>query len=111
MNRNGIAHAVAQRHNLPTAFVAVLVESVFDAIAEATAKDQEVVVSNFGTFFTQQRGERMQRNPQTGGMVLMPPRKYFRFRATGRIHEIVNGEYGDGIRKLPKGTLTRKTDR
>mgnify|MGYP000875233825 CR=1 FL=1 len=55
------------------------VEAVFDAIAGAMEKGEEVRLIGFGTFKVSERAAREGKNPQTGAMIKIPAKKVARF--------------------------------
>jgi len=81
MNRLDIIKAVAKV--LSTKGEAVrAVETTFETMRLALNNDEKVVISNFGTFRCKARQARQGRNPKTGQLVTVPPRKGIRFKAS-----------------------------
>ena len=81
MNRLGIIKAVSKV--LGTRGEAALaVQTAFDAVAQALARGEKVVISNFGTFRVKARRPRLGRNPKTGEKVSVPARRGVRFKAS-----------------------------
>ncbi len=81
MNRLGIIKSVSKV--LATRGEAALaVQTTFDAIAQALARGEKVVISNFGTFRVKPRRPRVGRNPKTGEKVSVPARRGVRFKAS-----------------------------
>jgi nucleoid DNA-binding protein len=81
MNRLDVIKAVSQVLTSKTEAVMV-VETTFNAIAEALKNEEKVVISNFGTFRVKHRKPRSGRNPKTGASVSVPERKSVRFKAS-----------------------------
>ena len=65
------------------------VDTVFEAIAEGLAKEEDVRIAGFGTFETRSRAARMGRNPRTGESMPIPASKSPSFRAAKRLREAV----------------------
>ena len=66
MNKSEIGERLAGRTGLSKAEAKDAVDGVFEAIAEAFAKGDEVRIVGFGTFSTRKRPARTGRNPRTG---------------------------------------------
>ena len=114
MNKGHLIEAVAHRAGVPVSAAAPMVEAVLDAIAQELAVGGSVSVTNFGTFETTQRASRTARNPSTGAAVQVPATTGVRFRAGGRLKDIVAGASelpatGSAIVKAPKGTRSGGT--
>ena len=66
MNRSDIAGRVAGRAGVGKSAAGDAVDTVFEAIAEALARGEDVRIAGFGTFGTRSRPARTGRNPRTG---------------------------------------------
>jgi integration host factor subunit alpha len=55
-----------------------------------------VKLSGFGTFIGRSRGERVGRNPKTGGDVSIEKRKVMVFKPSNVLKACINGEASDG---------------
>jgi len=58
-----------------------IVDFVFDTIADAMKKGDEVSIAGFGSFIVKNRKARTARNPRTGASVNVPAMKVPKFRA------------------------------
>nr|KKS46988.1 MAG: Histone family protein DNA-binding protein [Candidatus Giovannonibacteria bacterium GW2011_GWF2_42_19] len=58
-----------------------VVDFVFDTIADAMKKGDEVSIAGFGSFIVKNRKARTARNPRTGAAVNVPAMKVPKFRA------------------------------
>ena len=58
-----------------------VISSVFDIIAESLEKHESVQIVGFGTFLTDERAERIGRNPQTGEELVIPATVVPKFKA------------------------------
>lgn len=65
------------------------VDSVFDAITQALAKNESVQISGFGSFRVSERKARIGRNPQTGDPIQIPAGKVPKFSAGKALKEAV----------------------
>lgn len=65
---------------MPKAEVKRFVDLIFFSILEALAEGRTVHIPNFGTFSMYTRGESHGYNPYVGKKIVVPPRRYMRFR-------------------------------
>ena len=68
----------------------LIVESVFDSIADALRSGDEVEIRGFGSFRLRNRNARRTRNPRTGEQILVPPKRVPFFRAGKALRERLN---------------------
>ncbi|MFJ2178928.1 HU family DNA-binding protein [Streptomyces sp. NPDC087851] len=95
----GVTHAVAR----------TAVTSVFDAIARSLAVGETITISNFGTFAPVTLRERRSHNPATGAPLTAPETVVPRFRARGRLRDMVRDQDPTAsVRKLPAGRYARR---
>lgn len=86
MNRLDIIRAVSKVLTTKSE-AAQAVHTTFDIIKEALRRGDKVVISNFGTFRVKARQARSGRNPKTGEVVNIPPRRGVRFKASRNLLE------------------------
>lgn len=84
MNRLEIIKAVAKVLGARTEAVKA-VKTTFETMAEALKNGEKVVISNFGTFRVKSRQPRQGRNPKTGEIVSVPPKRGIRFKASKNV--------------------------
>ena len=89
MNKSAIVARVAARMGLNKLTAEGAVDTVFEAIAEGLAKEEDVRIAGFGTFGTRRRAARIGRNPRTGESVPIPASKSPSFRSAKRLKEAV----------------------
>ena len=82
MNKSAIVARVAARMGLNKPAAEGAVDTVFEAIAEGLAKEEEVRIAGFGTFGTRSRAARTGRNPRTGESVPIPASESPAFKVT-----------------------------
>lgn len=106
--KDDLGRAVATRlgTTIPDGIAAV--DAVLDAITQALAGGQSVMVSNFGTFTHYERPARAFRNPQTGSQVEVPRVPEVRFRVSSGLRATVRTADPDSatIRKAPQAVRT-----
>lgn len=75
---------VSAAHNLPMPVAAKVVEAFLDTFIESLAGEGRLELRDFGTFRVKERKSRMGRNPRTGALVELPPRRRVAFKM-GRV--------------------------
>lgn len=68
-----------------------VVDKFFELIASEVVNGQEVNISGFGKFYTQNKPARQARNPKTGEVVNVPAKQVFKFKASKKLSDILNG--------------------
>ena len=69
MNTADLAEAVANGHGLTKTDARKIVDAVFEAIADAAAKGDEISLNAFGKFKIKDTPAREGRNPSTGATI------------------------------------------
>jgi DNA-binding protein HU-beta len=90
VNKNDLVAAVAAQAELSKADAAKAVDAVFQAIAEALQKNDEVRLVGFGTFSVAERAATEGRNPRTGAKITIPASKQPKFKAGKGLKDAVN---------------------
>lgn len=80
MTKKDIILKVSDGTNLKQIFVKKVVQKTFDYIIEALVRGEKIELRNFGVFKIKQRKSRTGRNPRTGQVVPVPPRKVVVFK-------------------------------
>ena len=75
--------------------VADIVESVFDIIKETAQREGKVMISGFGIFATRNKRARRGRNPKTGGIVEISPRRVLTSKPSLVLKASVNRATGE----------------
>ena len=81
MNKNELVAAVAEHADLSKADAGRAVDSVFDVIAAALKRGDDVRMVGFGTFHVTNRAASMGRNPRTGERIQIPASRQPKFKA------------------------------
>ncbi|RYF21154.1 MAG: HU family DNA-binding protein [Oxalobacteraceae bacterium] len=74
-----LAKSIASATNTSEATAKTVISAVFDQIADAAAKGEEVAISGFGKFTVKDRAERPGRNPSTGEAITIAASKKMSF--------------------------------
>jgi len=80
MTKKDIILKVSDETNLKQIDVKKVVQKTFDCITEALVRGEKIELRNFGIFKVKQRKSRTGRNPRTGQVVPVPPRKVAVFK-------------------------------
>ncbi len=80
MTKKDIILKVSDATNLKQIDVKKVVQKTFDCIVEALIRGEKIELRNFGVFKIKQRKSRIGRNPRTGQVVPVPPRKVVVFK-------------------------------
>ncbi|RYF02924.1 MAG: HU family DNA-binding protein [Oxalobacteraceae bacterium] len=81
MNMSDLAKAVAAATSTSETDAKSAITAVFDQIADAAAKGEEVSVPGFGKFAVKDRAERQGRNPATGEAITIVASRKLTFTA------------------------------
>jgi len=86
---------IRERVGLSKKDIAEIVESVFDIIKETAQREGKIVISGFGVFTTRNKRARRGRNPKTGGIVEISPRRVLTFKPSPVLNASVNRPTGE----------------
>ena len=70
-----------------------IIETLLEIIKSTLASGEDVMVSGFGKFSVKEKDERKGRNPATGEVMILAPRKVVTFKCSGKLRERVNEKY------------------
>ena len=90
MNKSEIAGRVAGRAGVGKSASGDAVDAVFEAIAEALARGEDVRIAGFGTFGTRSRAARTGRNPRKGESLNIAASTTPTFKAGKPLRDSVN---------------------
>lgn len=80
MTKKDIVLKVSDDTNMKQIEVKAVVQKTFNCIVDALARGEKVELRNFGIFKVKERRSRTGRNPRTGQVVPVPPRKVAVFK-------------------------------
>ncbi|MDD5729898.1 MAG: integration host factor subunit beta [Candidatus Omnitrophica bacterium] len=81
MTKKDIILKVSDETNLKQTDVKKVVQKTFDCIIDALVRGEKIELRNFGVFKIKERKSRTGRNPRTGQVVPVPPRKVVVFKS------------------------------
>ena len=68
----------------------VIVDNIFDAMKESLERGERIEIRGFGSFVMRQYGGYEGRNPKTGEIVDVPPKKLPYFKVGKELKDLVN---------------------
>ncbi|MBC8050442.1 MAG: integration host factor subunit alpha [Chitinophagales bacterium] len=96
LTRADLAEAVFAKVGLPRNEAADLVELVLKEIVLGLEKGQPVKLSSFGSFGIREKSQRIGRNPKTGELVPITPRRVLVFKASNIMKDRIKTGLLDG---------------
>ena len=87
-----IVEKISSSTELPRNKSVDTVETLLEIIKRTLESGEDVLVSGFGKFCVKKKSERKGRNPATGGVMMLAPRKVVTFKCSGKLRERVNGK-------------------
>ncbi len=90
ITRADLVEVLREEVDLSRKECAALLESVLDEIANCLIEDDPVKIRTFGNFIVRQKNERMGRNPKTGELYPIAPRKVIVFRPSPKMKHWIN---------------------
>jgi integration host factor subunit alpha len=90
LTRADLAEAVYEKVRLPRNEAAELVELVLKQIVYALERGESIKLSSFGSFGLREKSERVGRNPKTGEVVPITPRRVIIFKASNIMKDRIN---------------------
>ena len=92
MKKSDLSLKLSEKVNIPANVAKVTIDAIFDAMAESLKKGDRIDIRGFGSFVVKHYGAYTGRNPRTGIMVDVPPKKLPYFKVGKELREMVNGE-------------------
>ena len=92
MTKNELIQRFAEEVDIPKVQSEVIVNRFFGSIFDALVKGESVEIRGLGTFHIKEYKERKGRNPKTGKVVDVPPKKLPCFRVGKELKNMLNSE-------------------
>jgi integration host factor subunit beta len=90
MNKAELITKVSEKANVTQKVAKVIVDTLFDGMKESLEKGQRIEIRGFGSFVVRNYGGYKGRNPKTGEIVDVPPKKLPFFKVGKELKEMVN---------------------
>ena len=91
MNKSELVEALSNRESLTYKKAEQIVNLVFDSMAEALIDNDRIEIRGFGSFMVKDYKAYMGRNPKTGEVIEVKPKKLPFFKVGKELRERVNG--------------------
>ncbi len=92
MTKDDFVALVAEQGSISKADAARAVDAFCGAVTVAMQQGDDIKLSGFGSFETQDRGERQGRNLRTGEPITIAATRVVRFSAGSKLRTAVNGK-------------------
>jgi integration host factor subunit beta len=90
MTKADLINTVAEKANLQHKQAESVVNMVFDMMTDALKKDDRIEIRGFGSFVNRCYGSYQGRNPKTGELVQVPPKRVPFFKVGKELKEMVD---------------------
>ena len=90
MNKAELITKVSEKANVTQKVGKVIVDTLFDGMKESLEKGERIEIRGFGSFVVRNYGGYKGRNPKTGEIVDVPPKKLPFFKVGKELKEMVN---------------------
>jgi integration host factor subunit alpha len=90
LTRADLAEAVVEKAGVARNEAAEFVELVLKQIVHALERGESIKLSSFGSFGLREKAERVGRNPKTGEVVPITPRRVIVFKASNIMKDRIN---------------------
>ena len=97
MNKAELITKVSEKANVTQKVAKVIVDTLFDGMKESLEKGERIEIRGFGSFVVRNYGGYKGRNPKTGEIVEVPPKKLPFFKVGKELKEMVNVEEASQI--------------
>ncbi len=90
MNKAELIMKVSEKADVTQKVAKVIVDTLFDGMRESLEKGERIEIRGFGSFVVRNYGGYKGRNPKTGEIVDVPPKKLPFFKVGKELKEMVN---------------------
>ncbi len=90
MTKADLINSIAEKTNLQHKQAETVVNMVFDMMTDALKKDDRIEIRGFGSFVNRSYGAYQGRNPKTGQIVQVPPKRVPFFKVGKELKEMVD---------------------
>ena len=90
MNKTNVSKKLSERSNIPFNAAKVVVDTIFDSMRESLEKGEGIEIRGFGSFVVRNYGAYKGRNPKSGEIVNVPPKRLPHFKVGRELREMVN---------------------
>jgi integration host factor subunit beta len=91
MTKSQLIEALAQNQDLPLKTAASIVNTILDTMIETLVKGDNIELRGFGSFTVREYETYTGRNPKTGSLISVKPKKLPFFKAGKELKESIDG--------------------
>lgn len=91
LTKENIVESLCNQRGFSKKKSAILVESLLELMKSTLEDGEDVLISGFGKFSVREKNERKGRNPQTGEMIILPPKRIVTFKCSSVLKRRING--------------------
>jgi integration host factor subunit beta len=95
MTKSELITTLAKSEGIPIRLAEVIVNTVFDTLEEALIKGDRIEIRGFGSFKVKSYGGYKGRNPRTGELIEVEPKRLPFFKIGKDLHRLVNADNQD----------------
>jgi integration host factor subunit beta len=92
VNKADLAVELTKRAKISQKVAKVVVDAIFDEMADALKRGDRVEIRGFGSFVMRDYGSYQGRNPKTGELVTVQPKKLPYFKVGKELKELVDNK-------------------
>lgn len=93
MNKAELTLYLAEKADLTQKVAKVIVDTIFDGMRDSLIRGERIEIRGFGSFVIRSYGDYRGRNPKTGEIVDVPPKKLPFFKVGKELKERVNSGF------------------
>jgi len=90
MTKSQLIEALAQNQDLPLKTAASIVNTILDTMIETLVKGENIELRGFGSFTVREYEKYTGRNPKTGSLISVKPKKLPFFKAGKELKESID---------------------
>jgi integration host factor subunit beta len=94
MTKADLINVIAEKAHLQHKQAEIVVNMVFDMMSDALKRDDRIEIRGFGSFVNRSYGSYQGRNPKTGQVVQVPPKRVPFFKVGKELKEMVDAKDG-----------------
>jgi integration host factor subunit alpha len=91
LTKSHLIDAIAEQNGFTRKKSTETVEIILEIIKSKLASGEDILISGFGKFCVKEKCKRMGRNPATGEVMTLAPRRVVTFRCSGKLRDKING--------------------
>ena len=100
MTKADLINVITEKAHLQHKQAEIVVTMVFDMMSDALKRDDRIEIRGFGSFVNRGYGSYQGRNPKTGQVVQVPPKRVPFFKVGKELKEMVDYDQGNHQQKV-----------